>query len=62
MIIKSYKVDETELLMLKVDTGKYSVARMVKGTEPYQKVYNSYEDAEEVYDYLMDQILGVGND
>lgn len=54
MIIKSYRKSDVELIMTKAQDGSFSVIKIIKGMEPYCNPYRDYEEADEVYDYLLD--------
>lgn len=58
MIAKSYKLNDTEILMMKYNS-KYSVIRLVKGENANIIRSLSYEDAGDVWDFWLDMELGV---
>lgn len=59
MIAMSYKKGDVEILLTKVqDKPIYGAIRRIKGEEPVCETNKTYEDAKEIYDYLMDKELG----
>lgn len=58
MIAKSYKLNDTEIIMTTYNANNYNVIRIVKGVDANLVTNQFYETADEIFEYWLDMEKG----